>query len=522
MSRITSQVKSQLICGIPQSFWEDPGRPNLTLVLGEGLGPASTPLIRHLCGISSRLANLEETPLAAEMTRKRLASAHLDKHLLVIASDSQNLPLPETRVDLAVSYWSLHHHSDPLRLMKEVHRVLNPGGHVILVDGIDLAGSPAQELHRELHHLCISIDLALKRRHIPLLSPSEMIEILYRSGFQDVKAEKILDTSGVMDREAMEAFRLEAVRLLSRIYPPEIEAIRGGKERWGDRLKELAEKLKSLPLELHPYMVVTGRKAPSVEKSGGLTDAKSRSAAVEVGEGYLLRSPDDDAGYPLRFRDLPDEFKPREKLIMHGPAALKNHELLAVMLVSGTTRENVMELSRRLIQQYGSRAIAQERSVRRLKETLGLGTNKACQIVAAFELGRRFFEEPMKMSPTILAAEDAYEYLRDMSKFTKEHFRGLYLNTRGRVIRDEIISIGTLNMSVVHPREVFLPAVEFSAAAIILAHNHPSGDPTPSDEDPAITHQMVEAGRVMGIEIFDHLIIGDDSYVSLQKEGKLI
>ncbi|HEX7343006.1 MAG TPA: DNA repair protein RadC, partial [bacterium] len=206
---------------------------------------------------------------------------------------------------------------------------------------------------------------------------------------------------------------------------------------------------------------------------------------------------------------------------VHGPAALKNHELLAVLLVSGTTKENVLELSRRLIQEYGSRAIAQERSVRRLQETLGIGMNKACQIVAAFELGRRFFEEPFKKSPTILAADDAFEYLRDMGKFTKEHFRGLYLNTRNRVIRDEIISIGTLNMSVVHPREVFLPAVEFSAAAIILAHNHPSGDPTPSEEDLDITHQMVEAGKVMGIEVFDHIIIGEDAYVSLQQEGKL-
>lgn len=159
--------------------------------------------------------------------------------------------------------------------------------------------------------------------------------------------------------------------------------------------------------------------------------------------------------------------------------------------------------------------------MRRLQETLNIGLNKACQIVAAFELGRRFFEEPMRKAPTILTADDAYEYVRDMAKFTKEHFRGLYLNTRNRVIRDEIISIGTLNMSVVHPREVFLPAVEFTAAAIILAHNHPSGDPTPSEEDLAITHQMVEAGRVMGIEVFDHLIIGDNSYISLQQEGKL-
>jgi DNA repair protein RadC len=129
-----------------------------------------------------------------------------------------------------------------------------------------------------------------------------------------------------------------------------------------------------------------------------------------------------------------------------------------------------------------------------------------------------FFEDKSRV-PTIKTPEDVFKYLADMQKLTKEQFRGLYLNTRNRLIHDEVISIGSLNLSVVHPREVFRPAVEFGAAAIILAHNHPSGEPEPSDEDVKVTKQMLEAGKMMEIEVLDHLIIGDEKYVSLKELG---
>jgi DNA repair protein RadC len=313
----------------------------------------------------------------------------------------------------------------------------------------------------------------------------------------------------------------EAQRLMTRVYEKDITLIADGKTKFDAEHGRLLKNLTSRSLKLHPYVVLLGRKPLKLKRNMDFKSNKKTPEAADAGEKYRDKATQKNSGYKIRFRDLPDELKPREKLIMSGSSALKNHELLAILLVTGTTKENVIELSKRLIQEYGSRAIAQERSVRRLMETLGIGPKKACQIAAAFELGRRFFEEPRSKAPTILAADDAYEYLKEMAKYTREHFRGLYLNTRGRIIRDEIISIGTLNMSVVHPREVFLPAVEFSAAAIILAHNHPSGDPTPSDEDLAITQQIVEAGRVMSIEVFDHIIIGENRYISLQREGLL-
>ncbi len=217
--------------------------------------------------------------------------------------------------------------------------------------------------------------------------------------------------------------------------------------------------------------------------------------------------------------EMPFEKRPRERLIDDGPDVLKNAELLAIILNTGYRGEDVLTLASRILQEYGSKAITKEKSVGRLMEELNIPKVKACQIIACFEIGRRFFMEDTGKMPTIRGAEDVYQYLKEMSKLKKEQFRGLYLNSRNKLIHDEVISLGTLNANLVHPREVFQPAVEFSAAAIILAHNHPSGDPEPSEDDIEITKRLVEASRIMGLEILDHLIIGKNKYVSLKERG---
>jgi len=225
------------------------------------------------------------------------------------------------------------------------------------------------------------------------------------------------------------------------------------------------------------------------------------------------------AEYKFHLKQIPKEQRPREKLIKYGPDVLKNEELMAIILNIGYREETVMELSHRIIKEYGSKAIAQEKNVGRLMENLGIPPVKACQIVACFELGRRFFEEEPGRFPTIRSLEDAYRYLKGMKKLKKEQFRGLYLNTRNKIIHDEIISIGTLTANLVHLREVFQPAIEYLAAGIIIAHNHPSGDPSPSKDDLAVTRQMVEVGKTMAIEVLDHIIIGNERHVSLKDKG---
>jgi DNA repair protein RadC len=223
--------------------------------------------------------------------------------------------------------------------------------------------------------------------------------------------------------------------------------------------------------------------------------------------------------YQIRIKELPEDQKPREKLIKYGPDVLRNSELLSIVLNTGYKGLNVIELSERIIKDYGSKAIAQEKDVGRLMETLGIPQMKACQIVAVFELGRRFFLEDKGRIPTIRTPEDVYKYLEEMRKLQKEHFRGLYLNIRNRLIHDEVISIGGLTSNIIQPREVFRPAIEYGAAAMILAHNHPSGEPDPSEDDLRVTRKLIEVAKLMEIDILDHIIIGNDSYVSLRERN---
>jgi len=228
-----------------------------------------------------------------------------------------------------------------------------------------------------------------------------------------------------------------------------------------------------------------------------------------------------ESSYRVSLKEMPEEKKPREKLIRYGPDVLRIPELVSIILNTGYREENVLELSHRIIKEYGSRAIASEKNVGRMMETLGIPLVKACQIVACFELGRRFFqEEPGKM-PTIRGPEDVYIYLEDMRKLKKEQFRGLYLNARNKVIHDEVISIGTLTANLVHPREVFQPAIEYLACGVIVAHNHPSGDPEPSEDDLEITKKLTTVGKTMDIELLDHIIIGRNKYVSLKEKEKV-
>jgi len=217
----------------------------------------------------------------------------------------------------------------------------------------------------------------------------------------------------------------------------------------------------------------------------------------------------------IAVRDLPDEEKPREKMIQTGAGSLSSIELLAIVLGVGTKKEEVFSMANRLIREYGEKGIAYQKDPSIIEKDLKIPLVKACQIVACFELGRRFYQKKPGGSITIRTAKQAYEYLKDMGTLNKEQFRGLYLNSHYQLIHDEVISIGTLDASLVQPREVFRPALEYSAAALIIAHNHPSGIVKASKADVEITNKLLEAGRILDIEVLDHLIIGKNKFASI-------
>lgn len=222
-----------------------------------------------------------------------------------------------------------------------------------------------------------------------------------------------------------------------------------------------------------------------------------------------------DESYKLQIRDLPEEEKPREKLRRHGPTALRNYELMAVVLGRGSRKEGILELSRRIISQYGNQALFSKGDVEKIEKVLGLSPVQACQLVASFELGKRLFGKQTEVF--LRSPQEVFEYAKDLIRLKKEYLRGLYVDTRNKLVRDEVIAIGTLNTSLAHPREIFHPAIESHAAAIILVHNHPSGDSSPSKDDIELTKQIYKASKILDIEILDHVIIGNEKYFSLKE-----
>lgn len=216
-----------------------------------------------------------------------------------------------------------------------------------------------------------------------------------------------------------------------------------------------------------------------------------------------------------RLRDMPDADKPREKMLAHGPAALSIAELVAVLLGTGTVKEDVLSLSSRIIREYGERSFASVDDAKRLSADLDVPMVKACQIVASSELGRRFYKRPGGRGVSIRNAKDVSAYVRDMHDLQRECLRGIYLNNHHKVIHDEVLSMGTIDANLVHPREVFKPGIEYGASAIILVHNHPSGVVTPSQADIDVTRQLVEAGRLMGISVVDHVVVGGGKHASV-------
>lgn len=224
-----------------------------------------------------------------------------------------------------------------------------------------------------------------------------------------------------------------------------------------------------------------------------------------------------------RIRDWPVRERPRERMYASGAQALSVRELIAILVGSGTERSTAVEVAGKLLQ-------ASEGSLRRMatlshadiQKIPGVGPAVAARVFAALELGRRMAHETAMERPRIQGPADVYELcapaLRDLRQ---EEFRILLLNTQHAVVRELVVTRGTLDTSVVHPREVFRAAISESAAAIILVHNHPSGDPAPSQEDRDVTQQLAAAGRVIGIAVLDHVVVGDGRYVSFVELGLL-
>lgn len=226
--------------------------------------------------------------------------------------------------------------------------------------------------------------------------------------------------------------------------------------------------------------------------------------------------------YVPKISELHIADRPRERLIRQGAESLSNQELVAILLRTGTRSESVLQLSNRVLAFFDRIQDMQHATLEEMTSVKGIGEAKAVQLLAAVELGKRLTRKQSTERYVIRSPEDAATYLMpDMSNLNQEHFVVLFLNVKNEVLHSRTIFIGSLNSSIVHPREVFREAVKRSAASIICAHNHPSGNPSPSPEDIEVTKRLSEAGKIVGIDLLDHIIIGDHKFLSL-KEGEFI
>ncbi len=221
--------------------------------------------------------------------------------------------------------------------------------------------------------------------------------------------------------------------------------------------------------------------------------------------------------------DLPVDERPRERLVKYGVESLSLQELLSLIFGRGVQGESVVSISQKLMNRFGSLDQISEASIEELKEIKGLGLAKACQLKACFEISRRLKkEENLNKNQIIKQPKDLYPLLKEkIINFHKEYFMVVSLDNRSKVINIDTVSIGTLNSSLIHPRETFEVAIKNHAAAIIICHNHPSGELKPSEDDLIVTDNLIKAGKLLGIEITDHLVISKDGYFSF-KEKKLI
>lgn len=222
----------------------------------------------------------------------------------------------------------------------------------------------------------------------------------------------------------------------------------------------------------------------------------------------------------ILIKDIPISERPRERLVRYGVKNLSNEELISIILKTGTKEVSVKELSTSILSKYSDISNLKDLEINNLLNIKGIGKVKAIELIAAIELGRRVYLDKNIDSVKITGSIDVYNYFKDLLKDEKqEHFYCLYLDNKKKVISKKLLYVGTINGSTAHPREIFKMAYLVSASFIICVHNHPSGDPNPSNQDIVFTNNLIEIGKLNNIPILDHIVIGNNSYYSFFEEG---
>ena len=354
-------------------------------------------------------------------------------------------------------------------LFEMVMNVLEPGGDLFAVEGLEKEDSPANNLHREVLQIFYGSEIL----------PWERINtLLKKAGLSRIRHHIIYEADELFSEKDREKIRKTTLDELKEIGSA--DSIR------------LSQKISQNGVDYFPFMLLTARKkGTGSEKDGGRKDFRAKTADLALREKALQR------------------------LMEFGPENLSDEEALAVAL------DCSLELAGKILLEFGGRAVLKDRDRKKLASTLGTDDHMAGRILALLETGRRLFHKSAGDLPVMKSPEDAFNYLSDMHYLKKEHLRGLYLDIRGRIIFDEVLSIGTLSKALVSPREILAPALEHGASGLIIAHNHNSGNAAPSDADEELTALVESAAELMKIDLWDHIIIAGEKYYSFNENGKL-
>jgi DNA repair protein RadC len=423
----------------------------------------------------------------------------------IVPWDGSALPFADNMFDAVFLTHVLSRLTDWRDLLKDALRVLKQRGQFALLEYGTTALAEQQWALMDFEKLMLDRDAVLQDQPFAWLNPEELRKELrvldvHHLRYVDVAVDDLFVDGNVraeLKRDCLDRIRTDLLPSLARLGTR--------REEFERRLIELKRRIEVVGVAPLPLSLVHGIKK---------TVYAPAETSLFAGESFAV----DVVESPPAFR-VENRISLAEGEESSAIEALTTAELLSLVMTGGESPTRMEKLAQRVLREYGSRAVAQERNPDTLVETLGIGPTRALQIVALFELGRRFFTSPDDDSPVLRGPEDIVRYVADMPKLRREQFRGLFLNNRQRLVADDVIAIGTLTSALVHPREVFRPALTHRAVSLILVHNHPSGDPEPSPDDIEMTRQLHKAGQILGIELLDHVIVAGETWFSMKSAG---
>jgi DNA repair protein RadC len=482
------------------TFWS-PLRGRRALVLGD----VSLGLIRHVAG------RYEDVVVVNTGFRPPTEAADLSTLLNARHASLDHLPFPwdPGYFDGLFSLNFLFPRLDWRNWLKEGLRVTKSRGRVLIIEPLPVfersLGSTVK-----LIKMWKGIQSELPSELVDeIASPEEINRLMKEGDIHHIRIHNTLEDLGADAHDWLpgpwvrETFLLDFLpAILKRVYDQNLRS-------QIDDLSNAFEKRSALNL---PVRIFSGLKRRPVMQTYGQDDAEQ--LAMKASEEAEPEQPEEE---PEEILDT----DPWKMIWSHGPESMTDIGLLTAVLTDEEAPEDLLKACKQMIGQYGSVALARETMPKNLTKAFGLNRQQAIRLVAAFELGRRFLSPTRQQEVVLNNSDEVFKYLRDMGELKKEHLRGLYLDARGNLLLDEVLALGSLTTSTVIGRDVFLPALKCYASAIILAHNHPSGEPEPSPEDVLLTKKVKEAGQILGIELVDHIVIAGSSYVSMSDQ-KLI